>query len=146
MPPSMPASRPTPHAGPAPWRAAALAAMLALAACGQGDDGSASGISLSFEAVEAPDVFSLEGPGRRTGPDGAEGLWAVVAGLRRPESAVVRNLDNGQEVTVALFAGRPGGGAAVVLSAEAADALGIGAAPVAVRVTAIRKEPVVRAP
>jgi hypothetical protein len=49
-------------------------------------------------------------------------------------------------VTVALFGGRPVGGAVVELSAEAADALGLGEAPVRVRVTAVRDEPRVAPP
>jgi hypothetical protein len=122
-------------------------ALLALAACGSGEpaDRAQPAFTLTFEASAAPEVFDREGPARRSVRD-TEGYWAVVQGLRRPESAVVRNLATGAEVTVALFAGRPAGGAAAELSVGAADALGIGEAPVQVRVTAVRDEPRVELP
>lgn len=141
MPPSPPAPRPAPLAGRYRRHAAALA-LLALAACG--GDGAADrpqpAFTLTFEPSAAPEVFEREGAGRRSARE-TGGYWAVVQGLRRPESAVVRNLDTGAQVTVALFAGRPAGGAAAELSTEAADALGIDDAPVEVRVTAVRDEP-----
>lgn len=121
--------------------------LLALAACGAGEpaDRAHPAFTLTIEASAAPEVFEREGPARRSARD-TGGYWAVVQGLRRPESAVVSNLATGAEVTVALFAGRPAGGAAAELSAEAADALGIGEAPVQVRVTAVRDVPRVELP
>ncbi len=126
---------------PAKPRLIALA--LLLAACGGGepvDEAPPPAFRIDFEAREAPDVFEREGEGRRSRADTA-GTWAVVSGLRRPESAVVRNLATGAEVRVSLFNGRPTGGAAAELSGEAADALDIGEDPVEVRVTAVRDEP-----
>jgi hypothetical protein len=122
-------------------------ALLVLAACGAGEPAARAqpAFTLTFEASAAPEVFDREGPARRSVGD-TEGSWAVVQGLRRPESAVVRNLATGAEVTVALFAGRPAGGAAAELSAAAADALGISETPVRVRVTAVRDEPRVELP
>jgi hypothetical protein len=122
-------------------------ALLVLAACGSGEpaDRAHPAFTLTFEASAAPEVFEREGPGRRSARD-TGGYWAVVQGLRRPESAVVRNLATGAEVTVALFAGLPAGGAAAELSAAAADALGISETPVRVRVTAVRDEPRVELP
>ncbi len=120
---------------------------MALAACVAGEPaGDAQpAFTLTIEASAAPEVFEREGPARRSGRD-TGGYWAVVQGLRRPESAVVRNLATGSEVTVALFSGRPVGDAAAELSAAAADALGIGEAPIRVRVTAVRDEPRVEPP
>jgi hypothetical protein len=69
----------------------------------------------------------------------------VVAGLPRPERATVENLETGAETSVALFAGG-GNPADIRLSAEAADALGIGDRPVRVRVTALRREPQLAVP
>lgn len=124
-----------------------MSALMLLAACGgeQAADGPQPAIRISFEPREAPEVFLREGPGRRT-DTGTEGLWAVVGGLGRAESAMVRNLASGAEVRVALFAGRPAGGALVELSSQASDALGIGADPVEVRVVAVRDEPTVATP
>jgi hypothetical protein len=121
--------------------------MLMLAACGGDEpaDRPQPAFIVVFEPSAAPGVFEREGPGRRSARE-TGGYWAVVAGLRRPESASVRNLATGAEVIVALFAGRPAGGAAAELSAAAADALGIEDAPARVRVTAIRNEPRVELP
>jgi len=134
---------------PRPYlRHIALAAMLALAGCADGrteNDEVSPAFEIRFEARENPEVFQDEGPGRRSARD-TSGLWAVVSGLPRPESGVVRNLDNRRSVRVALFTDRPAGGAMAELSIEAADALGIGNAPVDVRVTAVRDEPQVATP
>jgi hypothetical protein len=100
---------------------------------------------VSFAPRELPEVFEREGLGRRSSAD-TPGFWAVVAGLRRPESGVVQNPATGAEVRVALFIGRPPAGTVAEISAEAAAALGIGTEPVAVRVVAVRDEPQVLAP
>ena len=76
----------------------------------------------------------------RDAPDGAEGLWAAVAGLPRPERARIVNVDTGAEVVVALFAARRGSGAEIRLSNQAADALGIGDRPTPVHITALRRQ------
>jgi hypothetical protein len=130
-----------------PLRHARVLAFLALAACGSEEAmrRPQPAFTLTIEQRTAPEVFEREGPGRRSARE-TGGFWAVVQGLRRPESAAVRNLATGAEVTVALFAGRPAGGAAAELSVGAADALGIGEAPVQVRVTAVRDEPRVELP
>ena len=60
-------------------------------------------------------------------------------GRPRPERAELVNLETGDSVVVALFAGRRG--APVRLSNAAAEAIGVGAAPVRVRVTALRSRP-----
>ena len=96
-------------------------------------------LRLSFEDQPAPAAFSLEAPAVRDRPGGAGGLWAVVPGLSRPERARAVNLATGAEAVVALFAG--GAAGRIRLSNAAADALGIAAQPVAVRVTALRSRP-----
>jgi hypothetical protein len=125
----------------------AALALVVLAACGPGADrgDGGGGLRLSFEDRREPGAFQREGVGRRDRPDGAAGLWAVVAGLPRPERATVENLETGAETSVALFAGG-GNPADIRLSAEAADALGIGDRPVRIRVTALRREPQLAVP
>jgi hypothetical protein len=127
---------------------AALAVSGLTFACGPGESGGKAGdagLRLSFEDREEPGVFRREGVGRRDPAGEAEGLWAVVPGLPRPERALVENLANGDRTVVALFAGR-GDPADVRLSDEAAEALGIGDRPARVRVTALRAEPQIVAP
>jgi hypothetical protein len=120
----------------------AAVALAGLAACGAGGAGEEGrgGLRLAFEERAEPGVFLREGLGRRDAPEGAGGLWAVVAGLPRPERGLVENLETGARTTVALFTTGRGGGE-VRLSAEAAASLGIGDRPVPVRVTALRSEP-----
>ena len=135
--------KPAPRSLPA---CLALATALALAGCGGGaEPQDRPAFEIRFEAQENPEVFDREGPARRSARDTA-GLWAVVAGLSRPESAIVHNRANRRSVRVALFNGRPAGDAVAELAPEAAEALGIGEAPVEVRVVAVRDEPQVAAP
>ena len=117
---------------------------LLLAACAQGARPGAptptpDTFGLAFEYAEAPGVYSREMLGRRDRAKGAQGLWAAVPGLRRPERAEIENLATGAKVTVALYSGGASGGAR--LSNAAAEALGIGAEPARVRITAVRREP-----
>lgn len=111
---------------------------LALAGCGFGGEPGPPE-RLGFEDRLAPEAFEREAPAVRDAPDGAAGLWAAVPDLPRPERALVLNIANGDEVEVALFAGRRG--TPVRLSVEAAEALGIGDDPVNVRITALRRQP-----
>lgn len=122
--------------------AGALALALFVAACGGGRNVRPdAALDLSFEDRETPDAFSRDGVGRRAGTD-AGGLWAAVAGLPRPERALLQNTETGASVEVALFRARAGTPAQdIQLSAAAADALGIGDAPAPVRVVALRREP-----
>lgn len=131
---------------PSRLRAAGLAgaAVLALAGCAPAGGGREPGVGIAFDLVEAPAAFDLEGVARRPDRDAPGGYWAVVPGLPRAESAVVRRAGgtNGKAVTVALFRaprGQPAG--EIILSEAAAAALGVADAPVRVRVTAVREEP-----
>lgn len=136
--------------GPEPrgraWAAGLLLAAV-LASCGplgegRGGDPAAGDLALRFEDEPSPGVFLIEAPAARDGAKGAPGLWAAVQGLRRPERAEAVNLATGATVNVALYrAGR--GAPAIRVSNEAADALGIGEKPVNVRITALRRKPVV---
>ena len=120
--------------------ALALAVAATLAACGRPGGGEArSGISFTFEDRAAPGAFLLEGGAVRDRPDGADGLWAAVRGLPRPERALVLNTATGAEVVVALFAASSG--PPIRLSNAAADAIGLADAPQAVRITALRRAP-----
>ena len=130
------------------WRGSigGLALVAVLAACGrtEGTPTATAGTGRFASASRigpSPDVFSREGPAIRDGPKGSAGLWAAVVGLTRPERGLVENTDTGAKVVVALFAAREGAEPAIRLSNEAADAIGIGDAPAAVRITALRREP-----
>jgi hypothetical protein len=129
-------------AGRGRGRSIGLALAALLAACG-GPDGEAGqgGLRLSFEDRAEPAAFAREGLGVRDRPGGAAGLWAAVRGLPRPERAEVTNPVSGASVVVALFAAGPSA-PDIRLSNAAADALGIGARPAPVRITALRSEPV----
>jgi hypothetical protein len=128
-------------------RVVAIIAAVALSACGglgggpdprQGD----GGLELSFEDEPEPSVFQLEAEAVRDTPDGAAGLWAAVSGLDRPERAEAVNVGTRKRVSLALYRAR-GSGPAIRLSNEAADALGVKDQPVNVRITALRRRPVV---
>jgi hypothetical protein len=117
---------------------------LALPACGIGSDApepAEGAIRVAFQDVEAPEVLQREGRARRAENGTAGGLWGVLSGLRRPERALVRNLDSGAEVEVALYGGSAGRDAMMSLSPAASDLLGILDEPVPVRVVALRREP-----
>jgi hypothetical protein len=125
------------------WRGRGVGALgltVVLAACGPaGAPGTDPGaMSISFEDRAEPGAFEREGTAVRDGEGGAGGLWATVPGLPRPERARIVNLDTRAEATVALF---DAGGGSIRLSNEAADALGIGARPTPVRITALRRLP-----
>ena len=115
-----------------------VALVLLAAACVQPPAPDEEGVRIRFEDRAAPSAFAWSGPALRDARGGAAGLWAAVPGLPRPERAEVVNLDTGAKVTVALFRSS---GAAIRISNAAADALGIGAAAVRVRVTAVRSVP-----
>jgi hypothetical protein len=125
-----------------------LALAAGLVACGRvaggADEAPRGGLQIRFEDKPEPAVFALEGPAVRDAPKGADGLWAAVAGLPRPERALVVNTGNRRKVVVALFAAPKGAAIPVRLSNAAADALGIGDAPEDVKITALRREPKVR--
>lgn len=114
-----------------------LALALLAGACGP-HEAADEGIRIRFEDRAEPAAFERTGTAVRDEPGGAPGLWAAVPGLPRPERAEIVNLDTGDTTVVALF--RTGGGT-VRVSNEAADALGIAATPVPVRVTALRSVP-----
>ena len=122
-----------------------LALLAMLAACGGSDapppDPGDEPVRLSFEDRPEPDVFRLEGPGTRDGPEGTAGLWTAVVGLKHPERGLVVNTRNHRKVVTALFTARAGTDPAIRLSNEAADALGIGDDPSPVSITALRREP-----
>lgn len=129
-------------------RKLAVAVFLLLAACTPPDEtretaGGGRDLDIAFEDTPRPDVLSRTGNARRDDSStAAPGLWAVVPGLSRAERAEVESLASGARVMVSLFAGNPGSGAAIRLSPQAADILGVLDAPVPVRITAIRREPV----
>ncbi len=129
------------------YRSASIAALALLAgACGGPKASRApvpgEPIALTFQDAEVPGVLDREALARRDRAKGAQGLWAAVPGLRRPERGLVVNLDTGASVTVALFSGN-GPATEIRLSNAAAELIGIGADPERVRVTAVRREPVI---
>ncbi|MBP7242741.1 hypothetical protein [Amaricoccus sp.] len=134
---------------PALTRLTAVAALAAaLAGCAQAPSGDAAPaaqrgpeeLRLSFVDMLAPSVFDWTGPAVADA-DGAAGLWAVVPGLSRPERGRVALAGGAAHVDVALFRGGTGRNGAIRISAEAAEALGLGDGAARVRVTALRREP-----
>jgi hypothetical protein len=125
-----------------------LACAAALVACGRlggGEEAAPRGaLQIRFEDKPDPEAFALEGEAVRDAPKGADGLWAAVAGLPRPERALVVNRSNGRKVVVALFAAPKGAANGIRLSNAAADALAMGDAPAEVKMTALRREPEIR--
>jgi rare lipoprotein A (peptidoglycan hydrolase) len=101
-------------------------------------------MQIRFEDKPEPEAFALEAEAVRDAPEGADGLWAAVAGLPRPERALVVNASNGRKVVVALFKAPRGTATPIRISNAAADALRMGDAPAEVRVTALRREAKVR--
>lgn len=125
---------------------AGLCLYATLASCGPGAQPvppaappSPPGLVIAREDVVAPDVFEFEGPAAVARATDGAGLWAAVPGLDRPERGMLQNRATGASTLAALFRAPPGGTA--VISAEAADALGLdpaGTTPVLVR--AIRSQ------
>jgi hypothetical protein len=132
---------------PGAGRAALLVLVAALGACGRlagagGEAPAEAALALSFEDAPSPGVFLLEAPALRDAPDGSAGLWAAVRGLARPERAEAVNLATGARVDLALY--RAGAAdPAIRLSNAAADALGVEESAMNVRITALRRRPVV---
>lgn len=120
-------------------------ALLAAAGCAGAPGGRPEGLGITFDVVEEPTAFTLEGLARRPDRDAPGGYWAVVPDLPRAESAVVRRKGGGKAVVVALFrAPRASHAEGIVLSEAAAAALGIGDEPMPVRIVALREEPELR--
>ena len=129
---------------------ALVLAFLGACAPGAGPDGRSAqrpdeDFALDFADKPAPGIYQRELLGTRDRPKGTQGLWAIVPGLNRAERAEVVDLANGKRVEVALFPGSVPGGTAR-LSGAAAEVLGIGATPARVRVTVLRREPVLVSP
>ena len=116
-------------------------ALLVAAGCATVPGSPPDGLGIRFDVVEEPAAFALEGTARRPDRDAPGGYWAVVPGLPRAESAVVRRQGGGKAVVVALFrAPRTAPSGEILLSEAVAAALGIGDAPVPVRIVAVREE------
>lgn len=129
------------------WAVVAAAFLTLPAACSRGGApaGTAQpgGLRLQYEDVLEPRAYLHAGLAVVEPPSSATGLWAVAPGLPRPERARVEHLDTGASIDVSLFSG---GGRAVRLSPQAAAAIGVGADPAPVRVTALRREPRIASP
>ncbi|TYO88426.1 Meckel syndrome type 1 protein [Oceanicella actignis] len=93
--------------------------------------------------IEDPAAFDVEGLTLWDGAPSLGGVWAAHPGIRGPLRGRIRNLDGGAFVDGALL-GREGwlAGPSILLSAEAARALGIEPGQVArVRLTALAPAP-----
>ncbi len=100
------------------------------------------GLRIDFEDTLTPSAYAFDGPAR-VSADPTPGFWAAAPGLARPERARIEHAGTGAAIEVALYGGS---GGTVLLSGAAAEALGIGAAPVRIRVTALRRQPVLADP
>ena len=126
-----------------------LCAFAALASCGMGpgafgNSGAApiGATRLIERDVEAPEVFEVTEEGLWDGRASLGGVWVAHPTATGPERVIIRNEENGRFVIGALFRrDRDAPGASLMVSSDAAAALGIGAAdPTRVQVTALRRE------
>lgn len=90
--------------------------------------------------IEAPDIFQLTEPGLWDGRPSLGGVWVAHPDTDTPERVIIRNEDNGQSVTGALFRReRDIPGPRLQVSSDAAEALGmLAGAPAELSVTALR--------
>lgn len=113
---------------------AGLGVLMALAACAA---------EPTVELREAPGILRVAAPAGWDGRPTAGGLWAAHAGAGTGGPARLRDPRGGAAVDVALLAREPGPGPAIVLSSDAAKALGIAAGrPRTLELTALRPVPV----
>lgn len=113
---------------------AGLGVLMALAACAA---------EPAVELREAPGILRVTAPAGWDGRPTAGGLWAAHAGAGTGGPARLRDPRGGAVVDVALLAREPGPGPAIVLSSDAAEALGIAAGrPRTLELTALRPVPV----
>jgi len=93
------------------------------------------------EDIEAPDVFSVDDEGLWDGRPSLGGIWVAHPDVKDPERVRIRNDENGETVTGALFRReRDNPGPALQVSSEAAAALGMLAGnPTAMTVVALRR-------
>lgn len=97
---------------------------------------------IALQDRERPEILQREGLAVRGAAEDVPGYWGVLPGLEQAERAIVENLASGASVQVSLWSGDTGReGAVIRLSPQAADELGILATPARVRVTALRREP-----
>lgn len=92
--------------------------------------------------VEAPEVLQLTGAGVWDGRPSMGGVWVAHPDVTDPERVIIRNTENGHFVVGALFnRDLPGGGTAMQVSADAAEALGMKAETTTnLSVTALRRQ------
>ncbi|PSL18981.1 SPOR domain-containing protein [Shimia abyssi] len=98
--------------------------------------------------VEAPEVFNAAEAGLWDGRPSLGGVWAAHPDVTDPERVIIRNQANGKFVIGALFRReREIPGPRIQVSSDAAEALGMLAGqPVALNVTALRREEVTPEP
>ncbi|SDE47465.1 SPOR domain-containing protein [Limimaricola pyoseonensis] len=129
-------------------RAAALAALALLAACGDaqgpgGGEAPAKSTEIVSRDVEAPNIFQVTEAGLWDGRPSLGGVWVAYPGVDVEQigQVVIRNTANGRFVIGALFRReREAPGPALQVSSEAAEALGLLAgAPAELNVTALRR-------
>ncbi|MEO0937185.1 MAG: SPOR domain-containing protein [Pseudomonadota bacterium] len=98
--------------------------------------------------VEAPEIFSANEAGLWDGRPSLGGVWVAHPDVQDPERVIIRNNANGKFVVGALFRReRDIPGPRLQVSSDAATELGmLAGAPVALEVTALRKETVTEAP
>lgn len=98
--------------------------------------------------VEAPEVFQVNEAGLWDGRPSLGGVWVAHPDAADPERVIIRNTANGKFVIGALFRReREIPGPRIQASSDAAAALGmLAGAPVALNVTALRREAVAEEP
>lgn len=91
--------------------------------------------------IEAPEIFSTEDLALWDGRPSLGGVWVAATDVRQPERVIIRNPATGKQIVGALFKKEhPDDGLALMLSSDAAVALGIPAGqPTDISVTALRR-------
>ena len=94
--------------------------------------------------VERPDLFSINDRGLWDGRPSLGGAWVAHPDVIDPERVVIRNTENGREITGALFRReRDNPGPLLQVSSDAAEALGLlPGAPTEMSVVVLRREEV----
>ncbi|WP_132600442.1 SPOR domain-containing protein [Rhodovulum adriaticum] len=92
--------------------------------------------------VEAPEVFQVTETALWDGRPSLGGVWVAYPDVTDPERVIIRNSANGKFVIGALFRrDRPATGAALQVSSDAAEALGmVSGQPAELNVTALRRD------
>jgi rare lipoprotein A len=103
---------------------------------------------MSERDVERPDIFEVTDRGLWDGRPSLGGVWVAHPDVQDPDRVVIRNAENGREITGALFRReRENPGPLLQISSDAAESLGVlPGAPTELSVVVLRREEVAADP